>query len=36
MYINFFQWGKITKFSADTTLRDIQDLMTKGVLRKNG
>ena len=28
------KWGKITKYSADTALRDIQDLMTKGVLRK--
>lgn len=28
------KWGKITKCSADTALRDIQDLMTKGVLRK--
>ena len=28
------QWGKITKCSADTALRDIQDLITKGILRK--
>ena len=28
------KWGKIAKCSADTALRDIQDLMTKGVLRK--
>lgn len=28
------KWAKITKCSADTALRDIQDLMTKGVLRK--
>lgn len=28
------KWGKITKCSADTALRDIQDLITKGVLRK--
>ncbi|MBC5644908.1 Fic family protein [Parabacteroides sp. BX2] len=28
------KWGKITKCSADTALRDIQDLMTKGVLHK--
>ncbi|BEG98887.1 Fic family protein [Bacteroides sedimenti] len=28
------KWGKITKCSPDTALRDIQDLMAKGVLRK--
>lgn len=28
------KWGKITKCSADTALRDIQDLITKGILRK--
>lgn len=28
------KWGKITKSSADTALRDIQDLIVKGVLRK--
>ncbi|WP_106830285.1 Fic family protein [Parabacteroides pacaensis] len=28
------KWGKITKCSADTALRDIQDLIAKGVLRK--
>lgn len=28
------KWGKITKCSADTALRDIQDLINKGVLRK--
>lgn len=28
------KWGKITKCSADTALRDIQDLMLKGILRK--
>lgn len=28
------KWGKITKCSADTALRDIQDLITKAVLRK--
>lgn len=28
------KWGKITKTSTDTALRDIQDLMNKGVLRK--
>ena len=28
------KWGKITKCSADTALRDIQGLITKGILRK--
>lgn len=28
------KWGKITKCSADTALRDIQDLIAKNVLRK--
>ncbi|WP_459190440.1 Fic family protein [Parabacteroides sp. APC149_11_2_Y6] len=28
------KWGKITKCSPDTALRDIQDLITKNVLRK--
>lgn len=28
------KWGKIARCSADTALRDIQDLMAKGVLRK--
>ncbi|MCD8181803.1 MAG: Fic family protein [Bacteroides sp.] len=28
------KWGKITKCSADTALRDIQDLISKGVLCK--
>lgn len=28
------KWGEITKCSADTALRDIQDLIAKGVLRK--
>ena len=28
------KWGKITKCSTDTALRDIQDLIGKGVLRK--
>ncbi|MCK9421301.1 MAG: Fic family protein [Bacteroidales bacterium] len=28
------KWAKITKCSADTVLRDIQDLITKGMLRK--
>lgn len=32
--LNSSKWAKITKCSADTALRDIQDLMNKGVLRK--
>lgn len=28
------KWAKITKYSTDTALRDIQDLMDKGILRK--
>jgi Fic family protein len=28
------KWAKITKTSPDTALRDIQDLIAKGVLRK--
>lgn len=28
------KWAKITKISTDTALRDIQDLVSKGVLRK--
>lgn len=28
------KWGKIAKSSPDTALRDIQDLMLKGILRK--
>ncbi len=28
------KWGKMTKTSPDTALRDIQDLINKGVLRK--
>lgn len=28
------KWGKIVKCSPDTALRDIQDLMFKGILRK--
>ncbi len=28
------KWGKITKSSSDTALRDIQDLIAKGILRK--
>ncbi len=28
------KWGKMTKTSSDTALRDIQDLISKGILRK--
>jgi Fic family protein len=28
------KWGKIAKTSPDTALRDIQDLIAKGILRK--
>ena len=28
------KWAKITKCSADTALREINDLMKKGILRK--
>ncbi|MGZ3885712.1 MAG: hypothetical protein ACXVDL_15815, partial [Bacteroidia bacterium] len=28
------KWAKMTKCSADTALRDIQDLITKMILRK--
>ncbi|MDP2160066.1 MAG: hypothetical protein Q8K02_06265 [Flavobacterium sp.] len=28
------KWAKIAKCSADTALRDIQDLIKKGILRK--
>jgi Fic family protein len=28
------KWAKITKCSADTSLRDIKDLMEKGILKK--
>ncbi len=28
------KWGKITKCSTDTALRDIQDLISKGILKK--
>ncbi|MES2381505.1 MAG: Fic family protein [Bacteroidota bacterium] len=30
------KWAKIAKCSADTALRDIQDLINKGVLKKDG
>ncbi|MDR1676462.1 MAG: hypothetical protein LBR86_08360 [Tannerella sp.] len=29
------KWSKITKTSPDTVLRDIQDLIDKGILRKD-
>lgn len=28
------KWAKITKCSPDTALRDIQDLIDKGILKK--
>lgn len=30
------KWAKITKTSPDTALRDIQDLISKGILKKEG
>ena len=32
--LNTSKWAKIAKCSADTALRDIQDLVDKGILRK--
>lgn len=32
--LNTSKWAKITKCSSDTALRDIQDLITKGILQK--
>lgn len=32
--LNSSKWAKIAKCSADTALRDIQDLINKGILRK--
>lgn len=32
--LNTSKWAKMTKSSTDTALRDIQDLMTKGILAK--
>lgn len=32
--LNTSKWGKITKCSPDTALRDIQDMMNKGILVK--
>ena len=32
--LNTSKWAKITKTSQDTALRDIQDLMNKGILMK--
>jgi len=33
--LNVSKWAKITKSSTDTALRDIRDLMSKGVLAQN-
>ncbi len=33
--LNTAKWAKMTKCSSDTALRDIQDLMQKGILAKN-
>ena len=33
--LNTSKWAKITKCSSDTALRDITDLVEKGVLEKN-
>ena len=30
------KWGKLAKISHDTALRDIQDLITKGILKQEG
>ncbi len=30
------KWAKITKSSPDTALRDINDLIARGILRKDG
>lgn len=30
------KWAKISKVSADTALRDMTDLITKGILLKTG
>ena len=30
------KWAKMTKSSADTALRDIKDLVDKGILRQSG
>jgi Fic family protein len=32
--LNSSKWAKIAKCSTDTALRDIQDLVHKGILRK--
>jgi len=33
--LNSSKWAKITKCSSDTALRDIQDLINKGILQKS-
>jgi Fic family protein len=33
--LNSSKWAKITKCSSDTALRDIQDLISKGILQKS-
>ncbi len=33
--LNTTKWAKITKCSQDTALRDIQDLIEKGILVKS-
>jgi len=33
--LNSSKWAKIAKCSSDTALRDIQDLMNKGILQKS-
>ena len=41
LFVNFFgnlttsKWAKISKCSQDTALRDIQDLIEKGILKKS-
>jgi Fic family protein len=32
--LNTSKWAKITRSSTDTALRDIQDLLDKGILQK--
>ena len=33
--LNSSKWAKIAKCSSDTALRDIQDLINKGILQKS-
>ena len=33
--LNVSKWAKITKSSTDTALRDVRDLMSKGILSQN-